>query len=240
MKIKLTLLTAALALLIPLATARAQTAGTSAANDLAIAQGGASAATIVVSALAGKWEKQAAEDLQKYIERMSGAKPALANQPESIAAALKAATPVLIVGAEALKADASLAAALASVAKKKPTVRADAVVVRRVGNRVFIAGTNDEAHYFAASWLLQQWGCRWYLPGEFGECIPAQPVLKVGTLDFAYAPPFEVRHYWLSWNADGTGAEEFKRRNFMNSAAVTGMGHALGNYTKALIPPGKR
>ena len=134
----LTFLTAAISLLTPLAVARAQTAGTSAVNDLAIAQGGASAATIVVSAQAGKWEKQAAEDLQKYIERMSGAKVALANQPESIAAALKAATPVLIVGQEALKADASLATALASVAKKQPTVRADAVVVRRAGNRVFI------------------------------------------------------------------------------------------------------
>ena len=53
-----------------------QTAGTAGANDLVIAQGGASTATIVVSAQAGKWEKQAAEDLQKYIERMSGAKPA--------------------------------------------------------------------------------------------------------------------------------------------------------------------
>ena len=216
-----------------------QTAGVPGANDLVIAQGGASTATIVVAVDAGQWEKAAAGDLAKYIERMSGAKVPIASTTEAIATALKVATPVLIVGQEALKADGALANALASVAKKKPTVRADAVVVRRAGNRVVIAGTNDEAHYFAASWLLQEWGCRWYLPGEFGECIPAHPTLKVGTLNHTYAPPFEVRHYWLSWNADGTGAEDFKRRNFMNSAAVTGMGHALGNYTKALIPPGK-
>ena len=216
-----------------------QTAGTAGAKDLVIAHGGASAAAIVVAADAGQWEKAAAGDLAKYIERMSGAKVPIASTPEAIAAALKAAAPVFIVGQEALKADASLKNALAAVAKKKPVVRADAVVVRHAGNRVFIAGTNDESHYFAAAWLLQQWGCRWYLPGDFGECIPAQPELKVGTLDYAYAPPFEVRHYWLSWNAAGAGAEEFQRRNFMSSSRLSGMGHALGQYTAKLIPPGK-
>ena len=115
------LLTAIAALSLTLSSpCRGEIAGTSGPNDLFIAQGGASPATIVVSAEAGKWEKQAAEDLQKFIERMSGAKPALANQPESIAAALKATTPVLIVGQEAVKADASLSKALADVAKKKP------------------------------------------------------------------------------------------------------------------------
>jgi hypothetical protein len=170
---------------------------------------------------------------------MSGAKLPVASTPEAIASALKAAAPVIVVGSEALKADPSLAHALTAVAKKKPVVRADAIVVRHTGNRVFVAGANDESHYFAATWLLQQWGCRWYLPGDFGECIPAHPELRVGTLDYAYAPPFEVRHYWLSWNAAGAGAEDFKRRNFMSSSSLSGMGHALGQYTKALIPPGK-
>ncbi|MDB6155496.1 MAG: hypothetical protein JWL90_3949, partial [Chthoniobacteraceae bacterium] len=43
----------------------------------------------------------------------------------------------------------------------------------------------------------------------------------------------------LSWNADSTGAEEFQRRNFMSSVKLAGMGHALGQYTAKLIPPGK-
>ena len=235
----LLILTAALSLLGALAPARGQTAGLSAANDLVIAQGGASTATSVVAADAGRWEKQAASDLAKYIEQMSGAKPALAATPDAILSAMGKTTALIIVGQQALAADPALGKAVAAVAKKNAVVRADAVVVKRAGNRIYVAGTNDESHYFAASWLLQQWGCRWYLPGEFGECIPAQPVLKVGALDFAYAPPFEVRHYWLSWNADGKGAEDFQRRNFMSSSRLAGMGHALGQYTKTLIPPGK-
>ncbi len=214
-------------------TASAQLAGTPGANDLIIAQNRQSAASVVVAANAGTWEKQAAADLVKYIEMMSGAKVQLVN------GAIPAAGPVLVVGRTALEAEASLVPALAKITKQNPIVRADAVVARRVGNRVYLAGSNDESHYFAVSWLLQQWGCRWYLPTDFGECIPEQPVLKIGALDMAYAPPFEIRHYWLSWNADGTGANEFRRRNFMTETSLAGMGHALGKYTEKLAPAGK-
>ncbi len=209
----------------------AQTAGSPGAADLLIARDGQTAASVVVSANAGMWEKRAADDLVKYIALMSGAQPKIVNAiPDGLA---------FIVGNAALGAEPSLKAALNKVAKSNPIVRADAIVVRRVGNRVYLAGTNDESHYFAAAWLLQQWGCRWYLPTEFGECIPEQPTLKIGTLDTAYAPPFEIRHYWLSWNADSTGADEFRRRNFMTETSMAGMGHALGQYTKNLVPAGK-
>ena len=116
--------------------------------------------------------------------------------------------------------------------------RADAIVARRQGNRIYLAGANDDCHYYAVADLLRRWGCRWYLPGEFGECIPRQAKLAVGELDVAYAPPFEVRRYWLSWDGDATGSAEFKHRNFFNEVSVPS-GHALGQYTKELIPPGK-
>ncbi len=207
-------------------------------GDLVIAADGKTTAQIVVSPDAAKSEQQAALDLQKYIEKMTGARPALANTPASIGAALRANTPLLLIGQEALKAEPSLRTALEKVQKKNPVVRADALVARRAGNRIYLAGSNDESHYFAVSWLLQSWGCRWYMPTEFGECIPTLPVLKVGRLDTAAAPPFEIRHYWLSWNGDAAGANEFRRRNYMTETSLSGMGHALGQYTKDLAPPG--
>ena len=229
-----------LALALPFTATRliAQTAGVSGRDDLLIADASGSKAIVVVAPTAGKWEKQAATDLVKYIERMTGAKPALADTAEAVAAALKATAPALIVGEEALKADNSLKAALAKAAKPSPTLRADAFVVRRNGNRVLLAGNNDDAHYYAAAHLLHLWGCRWYLPTDFGECIPEHKALSVGKLDFAYGSPFEVRHYWLSWNADPTGQLDFQRRNFGNSINVPN-GHALAHYTKDLIPKGK-
>jgi hypothetical protein len=206
-------------------------AGSTGKNDLTIVENGKSAAQIVVATDAGTWEKNAAQDLQKYIAMMSGAKLEIVNQVGN--------APSLIVGRAALATAPTLQAALDRVAKKNPTIRADAIAVHRTANRVLLAGSNDESHYFAVSWLLQQWGCRWYLPTDFGECIPEAKTLKIGALDFAYAPPFEIRHYWLSWNGDNTGSNEFRRRNFMTETSMVGMGHALGAYTEKLATKGQ-
>lgn len=218
-------------------TARA--AGALGDDDLVIVDRGKTQAVIVVSPTARSWEKRAADDLAHYLHRMSGAKPALANSAPAIAAALKAKIPVLFVGQEALAAEPSLRAALTKVAKKDPVRRADAIVLRRQDNRVYLAGLNDDCHYYAVAELLRRWGCRWYLPTDFGECIPEQASLKIGRLDYAYAPPFEVRSYWLSWNAANNGDAEFGRRNMLNGGLAVPSGHALGEYVKELIPKGK-
>ena len=176
--------------------------------DLVVAENGSTRAIIVVRANAGSWEQKAGADLQKYIKLMTGAEPAILDTAPG------GANPVLLVGEAALVIEPSLGEALQRIKKRDALVRADAVVVRRTGNRIYLAGSNDESHYFAVAWLLNQWGCRWYLPTEIGEVIPESERLTVGPLDFAYAPPFEIRHYWLSWNADRTGSDEFRRRNF--------------------------
>jgi len=133
---------------------------------------------------------------------MSGAKAAIVETPTG-------EVPQLFVGAAALKAQPALQAALDKVKKKEPTLRADAIVVRREGNRVYIVGTNDEAQYYAVSTLLQMWGCRWYLPGEIGEAIPEKPTLTLGDVNFSYAPPFEIRNYRFAWNGSTLGKEDF-------------------------------
>ncbi len=97
---------------------------------------------------------------------------------------------------------------------------------------------NDECHYYAVSYLLTQWGCRWYLPTEFGECVPEQRELSIGELDHVYGSPFEVRRYWISWLGDTAGRDEFMRRNMMNQVMVPN-GHILAKYTKDLAPKGK-
>jgi hypothetical protein len=131
-----------------------------------------------------------------------------------------------------------MARSLARAAKKNPVVQADAIAVRRRGDRLYLAGTNDESHYFAASWLLQQWGCRWYMPTSFGEVVPDHDRLAVGRLDFVHAPPFEIRRYWIGWNSDTSGMDEFQHRNFMSAATMAGYGHALDQYTADIAPAG--
>ena len=145
---------------------------------------------IVVASAAGPWERNAGADLRKYIGLMTGIYPEVVAEPSRRA-------PAIFIGQAALRAEPSLQLALDRVIKKDPTYRADAIAVRSAGDRVFLAGANDESHYFAVSWLLQHWGCRWYMPTEFGEVVPEKSELRLGEIDIAYAPPFEIRHYWL-------------------------------------------
>src|SRR4051812_27628117 len=105
--------------------ASAQVAGKSGANDLVIADAGKTAAVVAVSPAAGTWEKRAAADLARYVGRMTGAEPKVAATAADLAAALKAQTPVLIVGRAALEVDPTLKDALAKAAKPNPTLRAD-------------------------------------------------------------------------------------------------------------------
>ncbi|MBM4037564.1 MAG: DUF4838 domain-containing protein [Planctomycetes bacterium] len=180
----------------------------------------------------GEW--LAAADLVKYVEMMTGAGTRLAATREEITTALKGSSPVLVVGEEALAAKPEWAKRVRAAAKKNPVLGADAIGLLREGNRVYLAGNNDEAHYFAVAELLWRWGCRWYIPTDFGECIPEAKSLTLGDLDYTYGPPFEIRGYWISWVGDNAGRPEFQRRNMMvtGSRGFPPAGHALGAYTK--------
>lgn len=213
----------------------AATAGVSDLHDLVIATDGKAVAKIIVRSDAGPFEKQAAADLAKYIGLMCGATPAIGNKDDLVVAGIKGNVPTIIVGEAALKAQPKLRGILAGVLKKQPHLRVDGIVIRREGFRVYVAGNHDLAHYFAAAELLRMWGCRWYVPTEFGECIPEERELKVGKLDYAHGSPFEIRNYWISWVGDQSGAKEFRQRNMMTGRTeMPPTGHALGKFTKGL------
>ncbi|MFZ4775544.1 MAG: DUF4838 domain-containing protein [Terrimicrobiaceae bacterium] len=228
--------------------------------EMFVAQGGKTEAVVVVAPDAGMPEVKgpdgqmvrgrdekglrnaewlAAADLVRCIGLMTGARPRMASTREEITEALKGTAPVFLVGEEALAAKPAFAARIRARAKPNPVLRADAIGVLREGNRVYLAGNHDEAHYYAVSTLLQKWGCRWYMPTDFGECLPERPTLTVGALDEVYAPPFEVRKYWISWLGAQEPQPEFRLRNFMNYDVAVPSGHSLATYTKELIPDGK-
>ena len=233
---------------------QAAVAGKPGRNDLVIARAGRTDATIVVSpeaafdpkGIEGRgdpdvFERFAADELARCIELMTGARPAVAETSEAIGAALsEERKPILLVGREALKAKPGLMARLRKVAKPDPVLRADAIVAERDGNRVYLAGLTPDGHVHAVVELLRRWGCRWYLPTEFGECVPGHDTLTVGNLDYAYASPFELRTYAISWAGSGKGQIPFMLRNRMtHGVPYTSPRHVLGGYVKGLVPEGK-
>jgi len=220
----------AMFLCMPIALHAAEVGAKSSPPLLIVAQRMPKAAVVVASDVAG-WEARAAADLRAYVKAMSGAELPLVHHVPRTGAAI-------VIGRAALAAEPMLAGRLSRAAKKNPVVQADAIAVLRQGARLYVAGANDESHYFAVAWLLQQWGCRWYMPTAFGEVVPDHADLTVGTLDHVYAPPFELRHYWLAWNADVAGADEFRHRNFMSDARTAGPGQVLDQYTADIAPSG--
>ncbi len=203
-------------------------------EDLVIAQNGRTNAAILIRAQ-GEWEKRAADDLAKYIHLMSRAKPAIVSEDKAIASTLKSTRPLFLIGKVAIANKPSLKDSLQKVIKKKPHLRTDGIVLLRENNRIYLAGNNDPSHYYAVAELLRRWGCRWYIPTDFGECIPTVKMLSVGDLDYAYSSPFEVRTYWISWIGDNSGRSEFQHRNMMTDRSMSvPTGHALGKYVKGL------
>jgi hypothetical protein len=129
-------------LLVPHEEAQAKLVDNSQTAELVIAEPGTSRMVIIVAADAGPWEKRAAVDLAKYIGLMTGANLPIVNWASY-------QRPGILIGKAAIMADPQTRSALQRVAKNDPVVQADAISVRRQGNRVYIAGSNDESHYFA-------------------------------------------------------------------------------------------
>lgn len=203
----------------------------SAEEETLLVASAASSPTIYVSSDAGKWEKQAAVDLARCLKMITGCSPKLSHSNPTGEGV------EILLGSLALEHQPRLRRMLKRVRKKNPVVRADAIALLRQKNRLYLAGSNDDSHYYAVVELLNRWGCRWYLPTELGECLPTRDKLVVSKLSYAYAPPFEVRTYWIAWNGDYTDYQTFARRNFYNLIQPGGAGgHALGGFTKGLKP----
>lgn len=179
--------------------------------------------SISVQPDAGHWETKAAADLGKYIHLMTG------RNVEKSASLVSNPNLSFVVGELALKSKPELRRQLKAIQKKNPTLRADAIVSVLEGKTVYLAGSNDDSHYFAVSKFLHDQGCRWYMPNEFGECIPRRETLDLSKLGWSYAPSFEIRRFWISWNGDDTGHEEFAHRNFYNQDNSLSPSHELGN-----------
>ena len=215
--------------------AQGATAGAPAAKPLIIADGAKSDAIIVLSPNAGRYERQAAEDVEKYIELMTGAALPITRTQEAVDGALSSGRPLVMVGQTAFAANPELTNKLAAVLKEKPHFRADGVVLLRDDARVYLAGSNDESHYFAVAELLRAWGVRWFMPGALGEYAPDEKLLAIGDLDMVYAPPFEIRTFGVAWAGETAGMADFQLRNMMNlQSDVAVAAHALSNYTKGL------
>jgi hypothetical protein len=129
----------------------------------------------------------AAEELQRGIEKMSGARLPIVGDDAPLP---KGA--VVLVGAS--RHTQSLGLDLPR--GLTPDRREEGYAIIAKGDTLVVAG-NDEGPYqgtfFAVAEFLERQGVRWFMPGEFGEHVPRRATIETADFEFRDRPDFIVR-----------------------------------------------
>lgn len=124
-------------------------------------------------------EQFAAEELQSYLGKISGAR--LHVEPEGRAGR----GPRLLVGRTSSSREARQ-----SLAEGDP----DAFVIRTVGDDLMLIGASDRGTLYAVyDFLEDDLGCRWLGPGPDWEEVPAQATIEVTALNRTESPGMKYR-----------------------------------------------
>ncbi len=89
------------------------------------------------------------------------------------------------------------------------------------GRTVGLIGESDLATSYAIYTLLDQLGCRWFLPSPMGEVLPTLRTVSLTERDFSTGPHTIYRGVWYCDN-------DFARRNRLGGMELSA-GHALEN-----------
>ncbi|NUQ64208.1 MAG: DUF4838 domain-containing protein [Pirellulales bacterium] len=183
-------------------------------GELVLADQGRARATIIVAADTHPKVKAAAEELQTYIEKITGVKLPVATD------AGDPSGPLVLVGRSRL----SEAMGVEMPAGLTPSRRDEGFVIACRGDRLLLAGNNDGPYHgteYAVYEFLRSLGVRWFMPGEFGEVVPRIATLRIPQQETRQKPDFVMRNWWLHAKPE-LAAEEarWKLRNKMNPDAM--------------------
>lgn len=135
-------------------------------------------------------EKFAAEELQKYLEKITGENFEVKNSKER----------------------ARLTITVANQQMKRLNLSFEEYVIKSVRNGLILSGGGDRGTLYAVYDFLEKLGCRWYYPDEPDEIVPrltVDEVLKASeNLDFVERPDFSVRMYQLQTYDIGNAGEQ--------------------------------
>jgi hypothetical protein len=157
-----------------------------------LAQNGAPKATIVIAADALDTNREAAQLLQEYVKKISGATLPIADDAAPVNG------PAVLIGrsklVDAFKLDIP--------AGYTRDLKEEGYLIRQIGDKLVLAGNDHRPNpaykgsLFATIEVLQRLGCRWYFPGEFGEVHPHSRDISLPRLDETVRPSMAVRGFW--------------------------------------------
>ncbi len=122
-------------------------------------------------------ERTAAEQLQKYLQRITGATFPIQNEQN-----VQAGTARILVGAGA-------GAKSLLPGEDWEALGTDGIVIKSVGDQLILAGGRPRGSLYAVFEFLEQTvGCRWWTPTE--ARIPEHPTLTIPPQNITYVSPF--------------------------------------------------
>ncbi len=205
---------------------------------MTIVENGRPSASIVVSEKADEVVVDAAEELQTYIRKISGAKLPIVHDTG-------ASGNLILVGR------------MPEVDRLVPDLDEldlgpDGIVLRSLPCKLIITGQNDgyvSPHSGRADCgtpnavytLLDLLGCRWYMPGEDGEYVPARRTITIDALDIVHKPAFESRLIGRGavWRVGGEDPQSKVYRDYMRWLARNREGRNAyhnGHTLRHLLP----
>ena len=122
-------------------------------------------------------ERTAAQELQAFLEQVSGEKPPIAERAD--------AGPAIHIGQSP---EAARALGVSDWKQLKP----DEIILKTVGNRLYLAGDRPRGSLYAVYELLERaYGVRFWSPAA--TRVPRSSSSRLPQINLRYAPPFEVR-----------------------------------------------
>ncbi len=182
-------------------------------------------AQIVLPDQPEKLEQLAAEELQHFVEKMSGAKLEIRTAEKVDPARVR-----ILLGGAARGVIAAKKLDQALGGRRDDLNCRNGFVIVSGADYVAISGVEPSGTLFGAYELLERLGCRWFWPGEIGQVVPTKPTIKVGTIDTVSVPSFDQRAQWFSADNDlGPDREDWNRRMRLDYDTDPAAGHSQGH-----------
>lgn len=150
---------------------------------------GKSEYSIVLPAAAIPSEQRAAEELQRFLEEMSGARLPIVRDDQAVSGGM------ILVGESAALRKLNLGIDVAGLG-------GEGFVLRTAGKHLVIAGGRPRGTMYGVYTFLDKLGCRWFTR-EVSR-IPKRRTIETGALQETHQPAFENREPFFTeaWNKD--------------------------------------
>lgn len=202
--------------------------------DIILVQNGVPRATIVTGADVRDQVRDAAQELQSYIFKISGATLPIVTENEAVNG-----TRILVGRSRAVD---ELGIDVPSGFTTQ--LNEEGYVIKTVDGDLILAGNEDRDYRgtaFAVFDFLEQLGCRWYFPGEFGKVLPSMDTIIIPEMDRVERPDFRVRNIgysgWMPISTEDQKAYQiWYDRHKLSRLSVSMPGDGS---VKRLVPPEK-